>query len=346
VNLNDFDYLAQLPGEEREQDWIRKRLGTLSVREGIVLAAAVQIDPPESAAQAINQLQTLDEYTVCLDAGSYEALGRRYLLNKTQMPKDALPFLDLDAVGRQYEYDHPGLFIGSYYVEYPDMDPAPVYSGHGSPLPEDNGWSVKLKLASTAVPEGAWLRLPGPFEDGWEDTVEEVMALRELRVKRWDECALVDAQCALPEAGDLVAQYSDTVADLLYDGVELGLVLDQKGQGSPHFMERYAAALALEGCHDLKLALDISQNLNCYDWMQRADLEESGRHKLLDAGISEDLIRISGIDLAGYRAHLLEQEGYTPTPDGWGYIRRNANEFGYQFSTPAQPQEEPGMELQ
>jgi len=80
--------------------------------------------------------------------------------------------------------------------------------------------------------------------------------------------------------------------------------------------------------------------------MQRADLEESGRHKLLDAGISEDLIRISGIDLAGYRAHLLEQEGYTPTPDGWGYIRRNANEFGYQFSTPAQPQEEPGMELQ
>ena len=36
--MNDFDYLAQLPGEEREQDWIRKRLGTLSVREGIVLA--------------------------------------------------------------------------------------------------------------------------------------------------------------------------------------------------------------------------------------------------------------------------------------------------------------------
>ena len=33
--MNDFDYLAQLPGEEREQDWIRMRLGTLSVREGI-----------------------------------------------------------------------------------------------------------------------------------------------------------------------------------------------------------------------------------------------------------------------------------------------------------------------
>ena len=148
------------------------------------------------------------------------------------------------------------------------------------------------------------------------------------------------------EAGDLLAQYGSNVADLLYDGTELGYVLAQKNQGFPHFTQRYAAALSLEGCQSLKLALDISQNLNCYDWMQRADLEESGRRKLLDMGVTEEHIRASGINLAGYRAHLLEQEGYTPTPDGWGYIRRNANEFCYQFSTPAQLQEEPGMAMQ
>lgn len=343
--MHEFDYLAQLPGEEREQNWIRMRLGTLSVREGIVLAAAAQADPPEDAAQAINQLQALDKYTVRMDAGSYEALGRRYLINDTAMPMDALAFADLEAVGRQYEDRHPGLFIGSYYVQYPETPPQPVYR-RGMALPADNGWSVKVKLASPAVPEGVWLCLPGPLEDDYEDTMEEVLALRELRVKRWDECALVDARCVLPEAGDLMAQYSGNVADLLYDGVQLGYVLEQKGQGSPHFMERYAAALALEGCHDLRLALDISQNLNCYDWMQRADLEESGRCKLLDAGMTEEQIRASGIDLAGYKAHLLEKEGYAPTADGWGYIRRNANEFYYQYSTPAQPQEEPGMTMQ
>ena len=76
------------------------------------------------------------------------------------------------------------------------------------------------------------------------------------------------------EAGDLLAQYGSNVADLLYDGTELGYVLAQKNQGFPHFTQRYAAALSLEGCQSLKLALDISQNLNCYDWMQRADLEE------------------------------------------------------------------------
>ena len=343
--MNDFDYLAQLPGEEAEQEWIRERLKTLSAREGVALTAAAQADPPKNAVQAIDQLQSLDEYTVCLDAGSYEALGRRYLLNDTRMPKDALPFADLEAVGQQYEDKHPGLFIGNCYVQYPETPHEPVYWS-GMALPDDEGWSVKLKAASPNLPEGVWLRLPGPFEDGCEDTVEEMTAIRELRVKRWDECTLVDARCILPEAGDLMAQYSGNVADLIYDGVQLGFVLDEKGQGSPLFKERFTAALTLEGCQTLKLALDISQNLNCYDWEQRADLEASGMTLLLDKGISEELIRASGIDLAGYKAHLLEQEGYTPTPDGRGYIRRNHEEFSYQFSTPAQPQEEPGMTMQ
>ena len=51
MKLNEFDYLAQLPGEEREQDWIRKRLATLSVREGYALTAAVTGGPPENAVQ-------------------------------------------------------------------------------------------------------------------------------------------------------------------------------------------------------------------------------------------------------------------------------------------------------
>ena len=151
--MNDFDYLAQLPGGGREQDWIRKRLGTLSVREGYALTAAVTGSPPENAVQAINRLQSLDEYMVCIDAGSYEALGRRYLLNDTRMPVDALAFADLEAVGRQYEDKHPGLFIGSYYVQYPDAFPEQVYRS-GMALPADEGWSVKVKLASPTVPEG------------------------------------------------------------------------------------------------------------------------------------------------------------------------------------------------
>ena len=345
LKMNDFDYLAHLPGEEQERRWLQERLETLSVREGTILAAATLKDPPEDMAQAINQLQTLDEYTVRMGAVSYEALGMAYLLNETKMPENALPFVDLTQMGKHYEDKHPGLFVGNCYVEYPRSVPQPVYHGQGSPLPEDNDWSVKLKIASPAVPEGVWMCLPDL--PNWDDDTfqGESLTLRALHVQHWSECVLLDAQCILPEAGNLMEQY-DNLADLLYDGQELGYVLAERGQGSLTFMDRYAAALELEHCRNLRFALDISQNLQCYDWVQCADLETSAEVLLLDAGVSEELIRASGIDLTAYKAHLLEQDGYTPTADGLGYIRRNAKEFHYQYSTPAQPQEEPGMAMQ
>ena len=343
---SDFSFLTQLPGTKQEQDWLKERLETLSVREGVVLAAAAMRNPPEDMVQAINCLQSLDGYEVRVGVGSYEALGQAYLRDKTNMPKDALPFADLEQMGQYYEDQHPGLFVGNCYVEYPPATAQPVYHGQGSLLPRDDGWSVKLKLASPAVPEGVWLRLPGLDEYGDESSTEEALVLRELDVHRWDECSLADARCDLPEAGDLMAQYGGNVADLIYDGVQLGFVLGEKGQGMPHFMERYTAALALEGCQNLKLALDISQNLCCYDWTPRASLEDSITRELLAAAVSEEIIRASGIDLTAYGAHLLEKKGYTLTPDENAYIKRNDEEFHYQFSTPAQPQEEPGMAMQ
>ena len=341
--MNDFDYLLTLPGEDRERHWLQKRLETLSVRERIVLAAAAQFEPPEDMAQAINHLQLLDCYTVRLDAGSYVALGETYLREDTKMPENALPYVDLTAMGQRYENDHPGLFVGSCYVEYPNPDLYPVYCGHGAALPADEDWSVKLKLASPAVPEGVWLRLPGNSPYGDESSTEEALVLQELRVKRWDECTLLDARCILPYAGNLMEQY-DSVADLVYDGINLGHILEERGQGATHFMEQYAAALELEDCRDLRLALDISQNLKCYDWVPCADLEASAVGLLLDAGVSEWLIHASGIDLSGYKAHLLAEDGYTLAADESGYIRRNEKEFCCQFSTPAP--EQSGMTMQ
>lgn len=129
--MADFNYLLTLPGEDRERDWIRERLETLSVREGVVLSAAAQRTLPENMEQAINCLQSLDDYDVRLDAGSYAALGQSYLLKDTMMPKNALYFVDLTAVGQQYEDKHPGLFVGNHYVQYPEETPNRLISGAG-----------------------------------------------------------------------------------------------------------------------------------------------------------------------------------------------------------------------
>ncbi len=60
---------------------------------------------------------------VCAGANSYAALGEFFLKYESplNLPNDVLPFVDLDALGYQYESLHPGIFIGSDYVIYPAL---------------------------------------------------------------------------------------------------------------------------------------------------------------------------------------------------------------------------------
>ena len=100
--MSEFDDLLHLPGEEREQRWLQERLATLSVRECFALSAAAPNSEPETAMDAINCLQSLDDYRVHINAGSYEALGHSYLRNETRMPQSALLFVDLEQTERYH----------------------------------------------------------------------------------------------------------------------------------------------------------------------------------------------------------------------------------------------------
>ena len=348
------DFLMSLPLMEREQQWIMERLDTLSVKEQHQLSAAIlrigkleelagktgwELQPailhmdPEAAVDGVNCLLSLEDYQVCFPAGSYAQLGSFYLQHEGHLPERAMYYTDLEALGRRYEDRHPGLFVGNCYVEYPEHPSAPRYTGQGI-IPEDAGWSVKVKLASSAVPEGVWLRLPDHslVNDGKPDEVE--IALDKLKVQTLEECTLMETRCILPQLGNLMEQYGDA-EELVRDGNDLGYALEEQGQGMPHFTERFAAALEFEHCRDLRLALDISQNLCCYEWVPCDGLKDFGRRKLLEAGASEELVDSGCIDLEGYGADLLEEAGYVLTADESAYIARNNLEFLYEWSSPA-----------
>ena len=117
--MDDFKNLSTLPGTAEEKIWLEERLGTLSVREEHVLAAALMRQPPDNMAEAIDHLQSLDSYEVCFPAGNYEQLGAFYLRQKTRLPDDVMPYVDLERFGQHYENAHPGLFIGNCYVSCP-----------------------------------------------------------------------------------------------------------------------------------------------------------------------------------------------------------------------------------
>ena len=145
--------LLQLPGRPEEQDWLRERLEVLTAREGIALDAAIQRHPAQDSTEVVSLLASLDEYEVLGGIQSYEDLGLYYLEETNARLLALRDYIDLDKLGRRYEKQHPGLFAGGCYVVCPEREQPEVYDGIALPEP-DYSWSLRLKLASSAVPEG------------------------------------------------------------------------------------------------------------------------------------------------------------------------------------------------
>jgi hypothetical protein len=201
--MNPFDALNRLPATPQETAWLQARMETLSVRESLILGAALMGNPAYDARDVINIFQSMPDYEVCYPAGSYEALGRYALCYDAQLPQELSEHIDLEQLGRNYEDEHPGLFFGNCYVEYPNQGPALRYNGENLAYCVDDGWSVKVKLASPRCPDGVWLRLPD-YEDTNDGRPDEMrITLDELGVKIVDECTLLEARCILPGLGDL-----------------------------------------------------------------------------------------------------------------------------------------------
>ena len=219
-------------------------------------------------------------------------------------------------------------------------------TGHNLAELDDSDWSVRLKIASPEKPEGVWVRLPdySMVNDDKADEVE--LALLELKVDTIQECTLLDARCILPEVKDLKDQYRE-LADLIYDGNDLGFLLDEQGQGMPHFSEKFHAALAYEKCTRLGAALDIGQNLRCYDFVPKEDVEAFVQKNLESRGIeAENASLISEcMDRESYGKHLLTHQGYQLHAASGSFIRRNQLDFFYERSRPPTPKSQFEMKL-
>lgn len=319
--MNEYaESLLRLPGTEEEREWLESRLETMSVKEGIVLAAAVERSPPETMMDAVNHLLTLEQYDV-IPAGSYEQLGAFYLWNQC-VPQEQRPFFDQSALGQWYEDEHPGLFVGNCYVAYPKQNGPLLYDG--SLLPQNDectDWSVRLKLASEAVPDGVWVKLPD--YEGFTEKPDEVrLALDALGIQTVDECTLLDTRCILPEVTNLAGQY-ESLADLMYDGDSLGYILDDHCQGNSNYLAKFFAALEFEHCTSLKDALKIAQNLVDYELTSVDAFIDEVTQELSQQLWAKAGDGVKGcFDYVAYANALAEQQGYSVTEDEQFYIRK------------------------
>lgn len=313
--------ILRLPGTAEEKQWLAGHLEVLSVRERIVLSAAMAREPPGDMAEAVNCLLSLDEYEVRGHVGSYADLGERFLFEQC-IPQDQHAYFDLTALGEQYEDQHPGQFIGNCYVEYPASQPVLRYDGEALPGTEGEDWIIRLKLASEAVPAGVWVRVPDHWDDPHGAPGETGLALDHLRVKSIRECTLLDTRCALSCVQNVNGQYAD-LSGLIHAAEYLGGLLADGCRNQPDFMQKLTTALEFENCHRLDDVARIARDLDSYDVISREHFLDQVTQELSGQAWAKGGDAVKGcFDYAAYAAALAERQGYQTTADGLNYIRK------------------------
>ncbi len=325
---NSFDKLRSICNTTSEESvWLNQRLDGLTAKEAILLCGAIAASPPGCGKEAVELLANLTEYELCYPPDNPRQLGEFLAREEHNMDDVLLTYLDLDKLAGRYMEEHPGQFAGSAYVYYGNGNDGRNYDGTNLAQFEDKDWSVKLRLASDQNHEGVWLKLPD-YEEISNGRPDEIrMALDALGVRTIEECQLLEAKCILPEVRN-IADYYDSLAELIHDGQNLGFALDERGQGMPHFMEKFAAALEYEGCRTLADAVDISQNLSCYIFISEAEVHDYAMRELQQRGYFRGESSLADcFDFEVYAADLLENQGFLLAKDEKSYITRNDTSF-------------------
>ncbi|RJR13038.1 hypothetical protein C4588_01485 [Candidatus Parcubacteria bacterium] len=316
----------------QEALWIEKRLTGMSPKEKLLLKAAMDLALVETAADLINLTFQLDCYELCYPTKDDRELGE-YVARYLEYGKDnALAYIDREKLGQHFRTRQaPGVFVDGAYVFPNGLTVEPVYNGSNLSELEDRNYSVKIRLASASNKDGVWLRLPDYAEVNGGRPDELKIALDTLGVTSLHECRALEAVCVLPNIRDLIDQY-DTLEELVWSGSNLGYVLEEQGQGMPHFMKHLQAAMQYENCDRLDFALDISQNLHCYDFIPDTEaVAEYGRESAVKDGlVKPGTLSAECFDYEFYGYQKIQNIGMALT--GFGYIRRNEENFYYDFS--------------
>lgn len=344
--MNNYPYpypWKELPGSTEEMGFLAARFETMSVKERYLLEGASQFQSIQTAADMINLTEQLHCFTYYHGATNDEELGRYDAEYQSKVSPDLLPFLNLVRWGRDLREMHGGVYVSGGFVEQ-SSPYEQVYDGTNLGSLTGGNYSVRLKLSSQYCPEGVWVRLPD-YELMTGEPDELAVALDEavpLRLNKLSQVTLLEARCCLDNIPDLASQY-ESLEQFIRDGNNLGYVLDERGQGMPCFEERFRAAMELENCTRLDHALDISQNLGCYDFIPAAQKWERYGRYLAD---QHGLAHLNGpagryFDPYAYCSQEIKRLGLHPCAQG--YISRNDREFLYEFSS--QPRQGPELTM-
>ena len=291
-----------------------------------------KIDVPPTIKELINLCYNLDCYEfrpgirndrelgeVCLDGGISDWIDR--------LSDDVVELLDPEKVGMEQRREEQGVFTSKGYAFPNARSRQDMYDGKH--LPDISGISegiFSLRIVSTQHPEetGVWLELPATER-------EFQWTLNALQERNFKDCIIAEGRSPI--------SWCDLEAD---EDIEKLNELAKRIQNFPdnRMHCKYAAALELESCDGLDLALDIAENLDCYDFDPHIYSPKTyGNYILQEAGVDLQDPAFLNFHFYGYGLRQLGKAGHVCTT--YGVIRRNEIPFQHEYTAL-----QPGMKME
>ena len=334
-----FDKLDGFYVTKPEHDWLERRFSNMTEKEKILFQGAVELEKPQEIGHVMRIASQLDCYDLFYGAGDEAALGKFVMENMEHPSTAARPFLDAEHLGGAYHQSQNGAFCSGHYVR---KMADPLVEEDPTLQPVTGEYAIRIKLASRSNMEGVWVGFPdsGEYIDS-NHPDELLLGLDELQAESLSECIALEVDCCLPQLTDILYQY-DSAGELVRHAIDFGYVWAEQGQGEPHWLEKWMCVMELEDCHRLDLALDLAQNLHCYEYIPRGvDLAQYGMDLARKEGVlGQDPLLNQCFDSVAYAQHHMAKYGLSTTDHG--YAARNGQEVIYEYS---QPEHEPEMTM-
>lgn len=270
-DLRLFDLLDGFEMTKSEYDWLERRFENMTVKEALLFRGAMQIERPEKTCDVMQVINQLDHYELFYGAGDDAGLGR-FVMEQIKRPASPTrAYLNPAKVGAAYRQRVESVFCDGHFIKISSLT-VPLLDSGLTQYPDKGDYGIRVKLASRSNMNGVWVGFPDTSEYMDSSRPDELLlALDALEAETLTECIAVDVDCCLPQLRDILSQY-DSVAELIRHAIDFGYVWAEQGQGEPRWLDKWLAVMELEDCHRLDHALDLAQNLHCYNFMPR-DME-------------------------------------------------------------------------
>ena len=330
----ELNFIQEKPSLD-ELNFLAHRISDLPTHDLLAFNGCVAMgDERPDMKSLINLAYSLEDVHV-VPVNNDRELGKFYVDNDfidainhipPEYQKELLELLDYEKIGYEQRKAEGGIFKNGYYVVHGSGVMNQIYDGvHLPDLPEEAPYIFKLQLAEADF----------NMEDKEPDKTVPLLlpagdkkilaALEQLGAVSLEECVFTHCSSPIPML-EQAFSFSEDIdkMNLLAERIR---ELENAGE-----LPKFKAALEISDCSDIDQALDLTRNLDCYDF--NPDLsspEEYARQEfLLRYHIPESDPDLKLLHFSRCDSKWMQEAKAITTP--YGIIRRNDQEMTLDFS--------------